>query len=156
MGKSEWDDDLLNDDENDSSLVKDLRKQLRAAKRDITELTEKVQATEKVARERSVKDVLTSKGVRPGIARFIPEDITSEDDIVKWLEDNAEDLGITLEAGGQDGTPDPSLAEKQRADALQSRGVAPGKLADLQQRIDNAQSDAELAELIAEARQLSL
>lgn len=153
---SEWDNDLLNDGEGDSPLVKDLRKQLRAAKKENTELAEKVGKFEKVSRERSVESVLTSKGVRKGIAKFVPEDITSEDDIVKWLEDNAEDLGISLggDTGGDAGPdPDPAAADRSRAERLAGRSVAPSKAADLEARLAKAQSDTEIAEILAEARQ---
>lgn len=153
---SEWDNDLLNDGEGDSPLVKDLRKQLRAAKKENTELAEKVGKFEKVSRERSVESVLTSKGVRKGIAKFVPEDITSEDDIVKWLEDNAEDLGISLggDTGGDAGPdPDPAAADRSRAEQLAGRSVAPSKVADLEARLSKAQSDTEIAEILAEARQ---
>lgn len=157
MGKSEWDDDLLNDGEGDSSLVKDLRRQLRAAKKDIEERDEKITSLSKVSRERSVESVLTSKGVRKGIAKFIPSDITDEADIEKWLEDNADDLGITLsnDSGGDAGSdPDPSTVDRQRADALAGRGVAPSKAADLEARLNKAQSDTEIEQILAEARQL--
>lgn len=156
MGKSEWDDDLLNDGEDDSSLVKDLRRQLRAAKKEIEERDDKIVTLSKSSRERSVTDVLTSKGVRKGVAKFIPEDITSEDDIVKWLEDNADDLGITLDAGsGGDGgsDPDPSAAERGRAEQLQTRSVAPSKVADLEARLNKAESPQEIEQILAEARQ---
>lgn len=156
MGKSEWDDDLLNDGEDDSSLVKDLRRQLRAAKRDIEERDEKIVTLSKSSRERSVTDVLTSKGVRKGVAKFIPEDITSEEDIVKWLEDNADDLGITLESGGggDAGTdPDPSAESRTRAEALAGRSVAPSKVADLEARLNKAESPQEIEQILAEARQ---
>lgn len=158
MGKSEWDDDLLNDGEGDSSLVKDLRRQLRAAKKDIEERDEKITSLSKVSRERSVESVLTSKGVRKGIAKFIPSDITDEADIEKWLEDNADDLGITLGGGSDNGDagsdPDPSTVDRQRADALAGRGVAPSKAADLEARLNKAQSDTEIEQILAEARQL--
>ena len=154
MGKSEWDDDLLNDGEGDSSLVKDLRRQLRAAKKDIEERDEKIAGFAKVSRERSVESVLTSKGVRKGI----PSDITDEADIEKWLEDNAEDLGITLGNGSDNGDagsdPDPSTEARQRADALAGRGVAPSKASDLEARLNKAQSSEEIEQIMAEARQL--
>lgn len=156
MGKSEWDDDLLNDGEDDSSLVKDLRRQLRAAKKEIEEKDEKIVTLSKSSRERSVADVLTSKGVRKGVAKFIPEDITSEDDIVKWLEENADDLGITLGGdtdGGTDGEPDPSAVDRSRAEQLQTRSVAPSKVADLEARLNKAESPQEIEQILAEARQ---
>ena len=158
MGKSEWDDDLLNDGEGDSSLVQDLRRQLRAAKKDIEERDDKITSLSKVSRERSVESVLTSKGVRKGIAKFIPSDITDEADIEKWLEDNAEDLGITLSNGSDNGDagtePDPSTEARQRADALAGRGVAPSKASDLEARLNKAQSSEEIEQIMAEARQL--
>lgn len=153
---SEWDNDLLNDGEGDSSLVKDLRKQLRAAKKEIEDRDSKIADFTKVSRERSVESVLTSKGVRKGIAKFIPSDITDEADIEKWLEDNADDLGITLGTGsnGDAGSdPDPAAADRSRAEQLAGRSVAPSKAADLEARLAKAQSDTEIEQILAEARQ---
>lgn len=158
--RDEYDDNDGHDggSDNDSPLVKDLRRQLRAAKKETTELTDKVAKLEAGSRERSVKDVLTAKGVRPGIARFVPKDVTDEADIVKWLEENADDLGITLEDGGgsQDGEPDPHAEDRRRAAAVSGRGIAPAKMADLEARMEKAQTPEEVDAIMAEAQQYVL
>lgn len=161
--RDEYDDNDGHDggSDNDTPLVKDLRRQLRAAKKETTELTEKVTKLEAGSRERSVKDVLTAKGVRPGIARFVPKDVTDEADIVKWLEENADDLGITLDSdsgdGSQDaGEPDPHAVDRRRAAAVAGRGIAPAKMADLEARMEKAQSPEEVDQIMAEAQQYVL
>jgi hypothetical protein len=160
--RDEYDDNDGHDggSDNDTPLVKDLRRQLRAAKKETVELTEKVTKLEAGSRERSVKDVLTAKGVRPGIARFVPKDVTDEADIVKWLEENADDLGITLSddggAGDQDAEPDPDADARRRAAAVAGRGIAPAKMADLEARMEKAQTPEEVDAIMAEAQQYVL
>ena len=80
--------------------------------------------------------------------------MNSEDEIVSWLESNAEDFGIDL--GGRAEAPDPGVAERQRADALTSRAVTPSKIADFESRIAKAESDEEIVAIINEARQYIL
>jgi len=151
--RDEYDDDF--DSESDSSpLVKDLRKQLRQAKKELDSLTDQVKESQKSSRERNVRDVLNAKGVRPSIAKYIPDSVNSEEEILSWLDSNAEDFGIEL--SGEVGAPDPGVADRQRADALTSRAVTPSKIADFESRMAKAESDEEIVAIINEARQYIL
>lgn len=111
----------------ESALVKDLRKQLRAANKKVAELEDKFSEQAKGLRERTVKDVLTAKGVRPGVAKFIPDDVTDEAGVLAWLDENAEDLGIQIagEDSGSDDEPNPELEDARRVQALSQRGTSP-------------------------------
>lgn len=148
----------------DSQLVKDLRKQLETAKRERDEFKTKVDGLEAGARERNVKDVLTARGVREGIAKFVPADITDAEAIGKWLEENAEDLGVTLgEAGSGDSgaSSETSKAPQEqspaaRARALQERGQTPSSFADLEKRLREAATVEERDKLFAEVNQAVL
>jgi hypothetical protein len=77
----------------DNNVLRELRKQNRAKEKQIKELTERLTGLAQQARERSVKDVLAAKGLSPKIAKFIPEDMTSEEEVSAWVEENAEIFG---------------------------------------------------------------
>ena len=151
--RDEYDDDFDNESDN-SPLVKDLRKQLRQAKKDLDSLTEQVKESQKSSRERNVRDVLEAKGVRPSIAKYIPDSVSAEEEILSWLESNADDFGIDL--SGEVAAPDPGVADRQRADALTSRAITPSRIADFESRIAKAESDDEITAIINEARQYIL
>lgn len=82
---------------NDSELVKQFRKQLKAEKKARQEAESKLTELSKSQRERAIKDVLTSKGVRQSIVKYIPNDIEPTEDAVNaWLTDNADDFGLQV------------------------------------------------------------
>ena len=73
-----WDDEEDNDFESfdaDTDLVKKLRKALKAEQKRNKELETTMGDLTKSQKERILKDVLTSRGVNPKIAQFIPSDI---------------------------------------------------------------------------------
>lgn len=82
---------------NDSELVKQFRKQLKAEKKARLEAESKLTEISKSQKERTIKDVLTSKGVRQSIAKYIPNDIEpTEEAVTAWLSANAEDFGLEV------------------------------------------------------------
>lgn len=109
----------------ENNVVRELRKQNRAKEKQIKELTERLNGLAQQTRERSVKDVLTAKGLNPKIAKFIPEDLTSEDDVSAWVEENAEVFGgmpaqVDSNDGGQ---PGPDLSGLTQISQMQSSGM---------------------------------
>lgn len=148
--QDEYDEDEFDTDSNESALVKDLRKQLRAANKKSSDLEQKLGDVGKGLRERTVKDVLTAKGVRQGIAKYVPSDITDEAGVTAWLEENAEDFGITLDGQGGGEDPDPELEEGRKAQSLVQRSVEPNTIKDFQRRIEQA-SDEEFDDILREA-----
>lgn len=83
---------------NDSELVKQFRKQLKAEKKARLEAESRLSELSKSQKERAIKDVLTSKGVRQSIAKYIPADLEpTEAAIESWLAENAEDFGLQFE-----------------------------------------------------------
>lgn len=82
----------------DSELIKQFRKQIKAEKKARLEAESKLAELSKGQKERAIKDVLTSKGVRQSIAKYIPADLEpTEQAIESWLADNAEDFGLQFE-----------------------------------------------------------
>lgn len=92
MSYDDYDDDDTFESENDNP-IRDLRKQNRTKDRQIKELQEQLAVLQKTQRERSVADVLTSKGLNPKIARFVPNEITSEEEVAQWIEEFADVFG---------------------------------------------------------------
>lgn len=108
----------------DNNVLRELRKQNRAKEKQIKELTERLTGLAQQARERSVKDVLAAKGLSPKIAKFIPEDMTSEEEVSAWVEENAEIFGgvsapVNADGEAQDG---PDLSALTQISQIQSTG----------------------------------
>lgn len=149
----EFDDDLTGDD-----LVKDLRRQIKALSKEKADLTGELSQLKSGARERFITDTLTAKGVSPKVAKFIPSDVTDEDGVAKWLEENADVFGVQATGATTDTPPVDSeqVAAAKRLQTLNQAGQSPAKLADLNARIANATSEKELNELFAEAKRFIL
>jgi hypothetical protein len=107
-----YDDDGFDDDERRQPTAKDLRDLVKKANDRAAELEKQNAALSNQIATRNLKDVLTEKGLRPGLARLIAKedvDLTDPKAIETWLTDpdNQEDFGFSLDAtpegGGKDG-----------------------------------------------------
>ena len=118
MGRYDsYDDDDLDVDSNDgSSAIKALRGDNRAKEKRIKELEEQLSKLAQGQRERSIKDVVSAKGLNPKIANLVanlvPKDLTDEESVTKWLDEYADLFG-----GG--GSQAPTVSEEE-AGTLQS------------------------------------
>ena len=102
-------DDLTIDQPDDTGLAKDLRKQLREARKELVQKDTEIGTLRDEKRASTVTDVLKDKGVNVKVAALIPKDIESTPEAVeKWLTEWAEvfnisipgEPGSALEAGG--------------------------------------------------------
>ena len=59
----------------ETNLVKDLRKQLKEAQNARKQFEEELAGMKSEVRQRSVADILKSKGVNPKVAKFVPNEI---------------------------------------------------------------------------------
>lgn len=87
------------DDEDDfteegGDVVKQLRKVNRTLEKRLKELEVEANTLKTQTRQRTVKDVLTAKGVNPKIAAFIPQDIEGEEAISGWLNEYGDVFGV--------------------------------------------------------------
>lgn len=142
----DWDDDDFDADEPQGRDVPDLRKAHRALKRQYKELEDQLTAMRAQVRERSVKDVLAAKGINEKVARLIPENITSAEEVDQWVTDYADVFGIVQnQQPTADDQPDP-LTESPDAAAL-------GRIAATQSSGEPFTGDSsQLASLISAAR----
>ena len=128
MSGFDLDDDDFEDAQGESGAIRELRKAYKALQKQLKEVTAEKDALQSSVRERSVKDVLASKGLPEKIAKFIPSDATSAEAVEAWLNENGDVFGVTAAqeeqapTGGQPQEVDPNLAAWQRISATQSSG----------------------------------
>lgn len=144
------DDDYDFDDE--SNPLKALRKENRSKEKQIKELQEQLSALSKAQRERSLADVLATRGLNAKIARFIPENVTSEEEVASWLDENGDLFGVTPSQPAGDESPtesDPVLESLAKIANTQSTGEAPtGDQGQIAALIAGARTPAELNKIL--------
>jgi hypothetical protein len=128
MSYDGYDDDNDDFDNDSSNPLRALRKENRAKEKQIKELQEQLQSLSKATRERSLADVLTARGLPSKIAKFIPEDVTSEEDVASWLDEYGDVFGASSSAPEQSAPADENaevLSALQKIASTQSTGQAP-------------------------------
>jgi len=141
---SENDDfDIDNLDDDSGDVVRQLRKAYKAKQKEVDQLRKQVEEFSSASRMSVVEGVLTEKGVDARISKFIPESVTTTDEVEAWIVENAELFGLETQ-------PQKDSEEVQSAARIGSVGSAATAVdaGDLQTRIANAQSQEELNELL--------
>jgi len=140
------DDSAQNDfNSTDTDLVKKLRKALKAEQKRAKELESTLGELSKSQRERVLKDVLSSRGVNPKVANFIPNDLeSSEDAISTWLDQNADVFGfkVSQQASEKD------LASLRQMDMVTQGAISPDRAQDLEMQLANASTEDEILSLL--------
>lgn len=114
----EYDDDDLDGD--DSSLVKDLRKQIKDLTRDNSKLQSQLGQFVTQQRQTTLAEALKAKGLNPSAAKFYPADAdVDEEAITAWITENADVFGPVKAA--TDDTPAPG--DPGEGQALQGQQV---------------------------------
>lgn len=135
---------------------KGLRAQLESVLEEKKALEQKVQEANALLRERSIQDTLADLGVNAKVAKFIPTDVADKESIKQWVTENADVFNIQVggtEAVAPKANVDPSaVASANRLNSLSSAAQSPSKIQDIEARIANATSEAEIQALWAEAR----
>ena len=141
------DDEEFTTDSND--LVKQLRKQLKAKEKEMSEFKTQFDNLSKAQRERAVKDVLEARGVNGKVAKFIPQDLDpTEESLSKWLEDNADVFGFQVE-DKQTPAVDPATANAyKKMNSAVDQGLTPDSSDDIMRKLLSANSREELDEVI--------
>ena len=150
MSNYDYEDDDFDTDSSGNDLVKQLRKQLKAKEKELSEKESALTNLSKTQRERAIKDALASRGVNGKIAAFIPQDIDpTEESVSKWLEDYADVFGY--ESNQTQATPNVNPADaaayKRMTNTVET-GVSPEHNDNIMQKLMNANSREELDEVI--------
>lgn len=144
-------DDFEDDDfeaENNNGPA-ELRKALKRAEKERKELEKQLNEIKTAQREQSVKSVLESKGISAKIAKFIPSDVSTPDQVEAWISEYSDVFNIsTAETPQEDSTPDPRAMELARMNnAVRNAKQEISNPEDLARAVANVKSRAELDEL---------
>jgi len=127
-----------------------LRKALRRAEKEKKELSEQLASIQSDLRSRSVKEVLASKGVSEKIAKFIPGDVSTPEQVESWIAENADVFGFAA--------PEPTAPSEepitqnamqvQRINAVTHNANTPSRDQDTAAKLAGVKTKAELDVLI--------
>ena len=145
---NQYEDDDFDDIEEtqDQNGPANLRKALKRAEKEKKELVEQLSAIQSDLRSRSVKEVLATKGVPDKVAKFIPGDVTTPEQIDSWLTENADVFGFskTEEAVQANEETQANVASYQRINAATQNANTPSRDQDLAAKLAGVKSLEEL------------
>jgi len=123
-----------------------LRKALKRAEKEKKELAEQLATIQSDLRSRSVKDVLATKGVPDKVAKFIPSDVSTPEQIDAWLTENADVFGlaVTPEQSAANAEDQRNIASYQRINAATQNANTPTRDQDLAAKLAGAKTLEEL------------
>lgn len=88
-----YDEDL--DDDRDTPTMRDLRKQIKALQKERDDARTEAAALKGTVKQRSIQEVLTSKGANPKLAKFaLADGVEDEAGAEAWLAENGELFGF--------------------------------------------------------------
>ena len=129
--------------EQDNGAINEVRKANRALEKRLKALEAENNSLKTSTRARTVKDVLSTKGINQKVAAFIPQDIEpTEEAITNWLTEYGDVFGAIKQEEGQpqqsqaQATPD--LSANQRINNVVNTGQAPAMDEDMMAKILNA------------------
>lgn len=124
MSEFDYEDDDFDveDAPRENTVLRDLRKANKAKERQIRELSDQLSTLQRSVRERSIKDTLANKGLNVKIAAFIPETLTTSDEVEGWINEYADVFGGAPSEVSDDAEPSPELQALGRIAAVQQSG----------------------------------
>jgi hypothetical protein len=132
-------------------VVKQLRKVNRTLEKRLKELEQEATSLKTQTRQRTVKDVLTAKGINPKVAAFVPQDLdASEEAVTNWLNEYGDVFGVKSgeESESKSTSNNPALQAQQRINDVVSTGTPPGVDEDMYSKMANVKNAAELNALL--------
>ena len=148
----EDDEDDFTQESGNNDLVKQLRKAAKQKDKELQELRAQFEGISKAQRERSIKDVLESRGVNSKIAKFIPTDVDStEESLSKWLEENGDVFGFQATESNQPVVDPAQAAAYKKMNSVTEQGLTPDASDDIMRRLMSANSKEELDDIIRQS-----
>ena len=145
-------DDDFDEDFEPQDVVKQLRKVNRTLEKRLKELEDEATTLKTQTRQRTVKDVLTSKGINPKVAAFIPQDIDmTEEAVTNWLNEYGDVFGVTppeATKGESQAQSNPALQAQKRINDVVSSGTPPGIDEDMYSKMQSVRNAEELNALL--------
>jgi len=154
---NQYDEDDFDDVEGteDQNGPAQLRKALKRAEREKKEMAEQLAQIQADLRSRSVKEVLAQKGVPDKVAKFIPGDVSTPEQVDAWLSENADVFGFSKPSddSAQSAEVDKNAAAYQRINAATQNANSPSRNQDLMAKIAGAKSIEDLNALTGNTSQ---
>lgn len=135
----QWEEQTGNE-QNSGKALREARDKAAAEAKDL-----KTQLDEALAKltERNLKDVLQTKSLNPGLAKWMKADgVTGDDDsaVDKWLSENAELIGFKPAAPEEQPEQNARAAEFARMNNIQANALPAGKLTEAASRVAKAET----------------
>lgn len=139
-------------EEQDSNGPAELRKALKKAQKEREALEAELNQIRKDLKSRTVKEVLESKGVPTKLAKLIPSDVDTPEQIDAWLTEYSDVFGLQSEKN-QEETAQPNVDEEtirasQRINQTTSTAQTPSGDESVHQKLLAAGSREELDRMI--------
>jgi hypothetical protein len=151
-----WEDDNLENDNLNRSPnsygddgIANLRKAKRADEKRIKELEEQLAKFSRETNERTVKEILESKGVNTKAARLVLKDLDTinSESVNNWLMENGDLIGYTPNEEKPVDTE--NLRALQQQDSLTQSADTPAYSEDIERLIANASSEEEIISILS-------
>ena len=138
--------DLEDQPQADANGPANLRKALRRAEKEKKELSEQLASIQQDLRSRSVKEVLASKGVPDKVAKFIPGDVSTPEQVESWLTENADVFGIQIneDTAPSEEKPNTNAMQVQRINAVTHNANTPSRDQDTAAKLAGVKTKEEL------------
>jgi len=141
----EDDEDDLDTETSQQEAPANLRKALKRAEKEKKDLAEQLASIQADLRSRSVKDVLATKGVPDKVAKFIPADVSTPEQVDAWLNENADVFGFSKPADAPaDEAVQANIRSYDRINAATQNVNSPTRDADLMAKLSGAKNIDEL------------
>lgn len=128
----------------------DLRKANKRLKKERDEMAKTLAELKQESHSRSIKDVLESKGVPPKVAKFIPTDVITPDQIDAWLTENSDVFGIqiTTDSGQAANLNKENASKFERLNNATQNASSPTKDTDLLAKLNDPNLTKEALEAL--------
>jgi len=148
MAANQYEDEY--DNEEHENAPADLRRALKKAQKEREAIEAELQKMRSELRSRSVKDVLEQKGVPSKLAKLIPSDIDTPEQIDAWLSEYADVFGVQLkqQESAQPTVDEETIRDNQRINNVTSTAQNPSGELNAHQKVLAAKSKEELDQLL--------
>jgi hypothetical protein len=152
MSNYEYEDDNDFDFESEpesGNAVKELRKANRAKEKALKEMQAELETLRQDRRNRTIKEVLGARGINDKVAKFIPQDIDSDEESVsRWLEENADVFGFEVSNKPEANVDPADMKNYQRMQSAVNSSASAGAQQDLMNKILSTEDPVELKRLL--------
>jgi hypothetical protein len=126
----------------------ELRKALKKAQKEREAVEAELSKLRSDMRSRSVKDVLASKGVSDKLAKLIPSDIDTPEQIDAWLAEYSDVFGLKPADPVQPSVDEETVRDNQRINNVTSTAQNPSGEQTQHQKVMGAKTKDELDQLL--------